>query len=105
MIQISQVYGHSQVFLKYCRFGDRRNNGRLQMAKLTALCKDAGITEAKKLPVQRVELGFSRLKPKVIESNVLSARGNLHYRRNIGQGKSEISSHASCCQAEPPDKD
>lgn len=34
------------------------------MAKLTALCKDAGLVD-KRFPVQRVEISFSRLKPKV----------------------------------------
>lgn len=33
-------------------------------AKLTALCKDAGLID-KKFPMQRVEISFSRLKPKV----------------------------------------
>ncbi|CAM9966201.1 unnamed protein product, partial [Ectocarpus sp. 12 AP-2014] len=53
-----------QTFMKYCRFGDRRNIGRMVVAKLAALCKDAGIID-KRFPVQRVEISFSRLKPKV----------------------------------------
>ena len=53
-----------QTFMKYCRFGDRRNTGRMVVAKLTALCKDAGLIE-KRFPVHRVEISFSRLKPKV----------------------------------------
>ncbi|CAB1111933.1 unnamed protein product [Ectocarpus sp. CCAP 1310/34] len=52
-----------QTFMKYCRFGDRRNTGRMVAAKLAALCKDAGIID-KRFPVQRVEISFSRLKPK-----------------------------------------
>ncbi|CAM9548670.1 unnamed protein product [Pylaiella littoralis] len=52
-----------RIFMKYCRFGDRRNTGRMVVAKLTALCKDAGLID-KKFPMQRVEISFSRLKPK-----------------------------------------
>ncbi|CBN75312.1 conserved unknown protein [Ectocarpus siliculosus] len=52
-----------RTFMKYCRFGDRRNTGRMVVAKLTALCKDAGIID-KRFPVQRVEISFSRLKPR-----------------------------------------
>ncbi|CAM9138462.1 unnamed protein product [Ectocarpus sp. 12 AP-2014] len=52
-----------RTFMKYCRFGDRRNIGRMVVAKLAALCKDAGIID-KRFPVQRVEISFSRLKPK-----------------------------------------
>ncbi|CAM9128740.1 unnamed protein product [Ectocarpus fasciculatus] len=52
-----------KTFMKYCRFGDRRNTGRMVVAKLAALCKDAGIID-KRFPVQRVEISFSRLKPK-----------------------------------------
>lgn len=33
-------------------------------AKLAALCKDSGLID-KRFPVQRVEISFSRLKPKV----------------------------------------
>ncbi|CAM9599254.1 unnamed protein product, partial [Scytosiphon promiscuus] len=52
-----------RTFMRYCRFGDRRNTGRMVVAKLTALCKDAGIID-KRFPVQRVEISFSRIKPK-----------------------------------------
>ena len=55
----------SQVFMKYCRFGDRRNEGRMVEAKLTALCKDAGITDAKRFPAPRVGISFAKVKSKV----------------------------------------
>lgn len=61
---VPKKYTHAQTFMKYCRFGDRRNTGRMVVAKLTALCKDAGLVD-KRFPMQRVEISFSRLKPKV----------------------------------------
>ena len=54
-----------QIFLRYCRFGDRQNDGRMRLTKLTSLFKDAGLVDKRRFPVQRVELTFSKLKSKV----------------------------------------
>lgn len=41
------------------------NTGKMRLSMIRALCKDAGIVDSKLLPVQRVELAFTKLKPKV----------------------------------------
>lgn len=55
----------TQVFMKYCRFGDRRNDGKMVEAKLTALCKDSGVTDLKRFTAARAGISFAKLKSKV----------------------------------------
>lgn len=43
------------------------------VAKLTALCKDSGMID-KRFPVQRAEISFARLKPKVSKARSHSAQ-------------------------------
>ena len=83
---LSRPFGCAQVFLKYCRFGDRRNDGRMVEAKLTALCKDAGITDAKRFTAARVGISFAKLKSKVqnnIQNTLMSRFFPLFFRKYV----------------------